>query len=107
MSFNWAEYLSLAEALCGIPVSGPVAGREAQRLKLRDGAAPFRSLGHVSVVPPPYQFVPLIMALRLDPVRLLLALWLWSALAQSPFIHSSGVTCIRDLGHELSAEGIL
>jgi hypothetical protein len=31
MSFNWAEYLSIAEALCGIPVSGPVAGTEAQQ----------------------------------------------------------------------------
>jgi hypothetical protein len=41
----------------------------AARLNLRSGAAPFRSLGRISVVPRPYQFVPLIMALRLDPVR--------------------------------------
>jgi hypothetical protein len=40
---------------------------------LRSGAAPFRSLGRISVTPRPYQFVPLIMALRLDPVRLLIA----------------------------------
>ncbi len=46
---------------------------DAARLKLRSGAAPFRSLGRVSVTPRPYQFVPLIMALRLDPVRLLIA----------------------------------
>jgi SNF2 family DNA or RNA helicase len=45
----------------------------AARLNLRSGAAPFRSLGRISVVPRPYQFVPLIMALRLDPVRLLIA----------------------------------
>src|SRR6267378_1195621 len=31
------------------------------------------SLGRISVTPRPYQFVPLIMALRLDPVRLLIA----------------------------------
>ncbi len=46
---------------------------DAARLNLRSGATPFRSLGRVSVVPRPYQFVPLIMALRLDPVRLLIA----------------------------------
>ena len=28
MSFNWAEYLSIAETLCGMPVSGPPAGIE-------------------------------------------------------------------------------
>ncbi len=46
---------------------------DATRLSLRSGATPFRSLGRLSVVPRPYQFVPLIMALRLDPVRLLIA----------------------------------
>jgi len=46
---------------------------DAARLSLRSGAAPFRSLGRISVTPRPYQFVPLIMALRLDPVRLLIA----------------------------------
>jgi len=46
---------------------------DAARLNLRSGATPFRSLGRLSVVPRPYQFVPLIMALRLDPVRLLIA----------------------------------
>jgi superfamily II DNA or RNA helicase len=43
------------------------------RLTLRDGAGPFRSLGRISVRPRPYQFVPLLMALRLDPVRMLIA----------------------------------
>jgi superfamily II DNA or RNA helicase len=46
---------------------------ESARLLLRDGAAPFRSPGHLSIRPRPYQFVPLIMALRLDTVRLLIA----------------------------------
>jgi hypothetical protein len=41
--------------------------------RLRDGAAPFRSLGHIAVAPRPYQLVPLIMARRLQPVRLLIA----------------------------------
>ena len=45
----------------------------ASRLMLRDGAGPFRSLGRISVRPRPYQFVPLLMALKLDPVRLLIA----------------------------------
>ncbi|WP_298816463.1 helicase-related protein [Chloroflexus sp.] len=46
---------------------------QAARLLLRDGAAPIRSLGHISIRPRLYQFVPLLMALRLDPVRLLIA----------------------------------
>ncbi len=46
---------------------------QAARLALRDGAGPFRSLGRISVRPRAYQFVPLLMALRLDPVRLLIA----------------------------------
>ena len=45
----------------------------AARLLLRDGAAPFRSLGHLSVRPRPYQFVPLLIALRQDTIRLLVA----------------------------------
>ncbi|MBI4516864.1 MAG: DEAD/DEAH box helicase [Deltaproteobacteria bacterium] len=46
---------------------------QAARLTLREGATPFRSLGRVSIRPRTYQFVPLLMALRLDPVRLLIA----------------------------------
>ena len=46
---------------------------QAARLTLREGAAPFRSLGRISIRPRSYQFVPLLMALRLDPVRLLIA----------------------------------
>ena len=43
------------------------------RLTLREGASPLRSLGRISIRPRTYQFVPLLMALRLDPVRLLIA----------------------------------
>lgn len=46
---------------------------EAARLLLREGAAPFRSLGQLSFRPRPYQFVPLLMALRQETVRLLIA----------------------------------
>jgi len=57
--------------------AGDAAGaallRDAARLSLRDGAAPFRSLGRLAVTPRPYQFVPLIMALRQERVRLLIA----------------------------------
>ncbi|PLS68256.1 MAG: helicase [Cyanobacteria bacterium M5B4] len=46
---------------------------DAARLSLRNGAGPFRSLGRLSVYPRPYQIVPLLMALRLETVRLLIA----------------------------------
>lgn len=46
---------------------------QAARLTLREGATPFRSLGRISIRPRAYQFVPLMMALRLDPVRLFIA----------------------------------
>ena len=47
--------------------------RDALQLGFRATAGPFRSLGHISVTPRPYQLVPLLMALKLDPVRLLIA----------------------------------
>ena len=47
--------------------------REAARLSTRAAAGPFRSFGRIAVEPRPYQLVPLMMALRLDPVRLLIA----------------------------------
>lgn len=47
--------------------------RDAVRLGFRASAGPFRSFARISVEPRPYQLVPLLMALRLDPVRLLLA----------------------------------
>jgi hypothetical protein len=37
---------------------------DAARLSLRSGATPFRCLGRLSVTPRPYQFVPLMLALR-------------------------------------------
>ncbi len=46
---------------------------EAARLSFRSGAGPFRSMGRLSFQPRAYQLVPLIMALRLDTVRLLIA----------------------------------
>ena len=45
----------------------------AARLTLWEGATPLRSLGRVSIRPRTYQFVPLLMALRLDPIRMLIA----------------------------------
>ncbi|MGB9863609.1 MAG: helicase-related protein [Candidatus Saccharicenans sp.] len=45
----------------------------AARLSLREGAGPFRSFGKISVRPRAYQLVPLIMSLRLNPVRLFIA----------------------------------
>src|SRR5581483_10418027 len=47
--------------------------RDAVRLGFRSSAGPFRSFGRIAVDPRPYQLVPLLMALRLDPVRLLIA----------------------------------
>ena len=47
--------------------------RDALRLGFRNSAGPFRSLAHIAVEPRPYQLVPLLMALKLDPVRLLIA----------------------------------
>jgi superfamily II DNA or RNA helicase len=47
--------------------------RDALRLKLRAGAGPFRSFGNIAVEPRAYQLVPLLMALKMDAVRLLIA----------------------------------
>lgn len=47
--------------------------RDALLLSLQRGAGPFRSVGQISVEPRAYQLVPLLMALKLDPVRLLIA----------------------------------
>ncbi len=47
--------------------------RDAARLSTRAAAGPFRSFGRIAAEPRPYQLVPLMMALRLDPVRLLIA----------------------------------
>ena len=70
----------LRSATFPLPTPGDVADAagahllwQAARLTLREGAAPFRSLGRISIRPRSYQFVPLLMALGLDPVRLLIA----------------------------------
>lgn len=47
--------------------------RDALRLGFRASAGPFRSFGRIAVTPRPYQLVPLLMALKLDPVRMLIA----------------------------------
>jgi superfamily II DNA or RNA helicase len=47
--------------------------RDAVRLGFRSSAGPFRSFAKLGVEPRPYQLVPLLMALKLDPVRMLIA----------------------------------
>ena len=47
--------------------------RDAVRLGFRSSAGPFRSMADLAVDPRPYQIVPLLMALRMDPVRILIA----------------------------------
>src|SRR6185312_2056576 len=47
--------------------------RDAVRLGFRSSAGPFRSFASIAVEPRPYQLVPLLMALKLEPVRLLIA----------------------------------
>jgi superfamily II DNA or RNA helicase len=68
------------EARFPLPNAGQLGGndaalllRDALVLSLRRGAGPFRSFGQISVAPRAYQLVPLLMALKLDPVRLLVA----------------------------------
>src|SRR5574337_583998 len=46
---------------------------DALQMALRRGAGPFRSFGNIAFEPRTYQFVPLLMALRLDPIRMLIA----------------------------------
>ena len=47
--------------------------RDAAKLSTRAASGPFRSFGRIAVEPRPYQLVPLLMAMKLDPVRLLIA----------------------------------
>jgi len=47
--------------------------RDAVRFGFRSSAGPFRSFGRLAVQPRPYQLVPLLMALKLDPMRMLIA----------------------------------
>ena len=59
-------------ATAGAPSSARLL-RDALRLGFRSSAGPFRSFGRIAVEPRPYQLVPLLMALKLEPVRLLIA----------------------------------
>ncbi len=47
--------------------------RDAARLGFRSSAGPFRSFAKINVEPRPYQLVPLMLALKLDPVRILVS----------------------------------
>lgn len=47
--------------------------RDAVRLSTRSSAGPFRSFGRLAFSPRPYQLVPMLMALKLDSVRMLIA----------------------------------
>ena len=47
--------------------------KDSLRLSLRRGAGPFRGIGRIGFEPRAYQLVPLLMALKLDVVRLLIA----------------------------------
>ena len=47
--------------------------RDAIRLGFRSSAGPFRSFARIAVEPRPYQLVPLLMALKQDTVRILIA----------------------------------
>ena len=47
--------------------------RDAARLSTRSAAGPFRSFARIAAEPRPYQLVPLMMALKLDPIRMLIA----------------------------------
>jgi hypothetical protein len=52
---------------------GALLLRDALVLSMRRGAGPFRSFGQIAIEPRAYQLVPLMMALKLDTVRLLIA----------------------------------
>ena len=72
------EPVSLAQF--PLPHSAQIAGQEAAlllenalMLSLRRGAGPFRSFGQIAIDPRAYQLVPLLMALKQDIVRLLIA----------------------------------
>ena len=74
------EAVPMASAAFGQPTTDQLDTQDAARLladalrlSLRRGAGPFRSAAHLGVEPRAYQLVPLLMALRLDVMRLLIA----------------------------------
>ena len=71
---------NVAPAVFPPPSPAPQAGqdaalllRDALLMSLRRGAGPFRSFGNLALEPRAYQLVPLLMALRQETVRLLVA----------------------------------
>jgi superfamily II DNA or RNA helicase len=66
-SFNWPSPDRRGDALSATLL------RESMRLGFRSSAGPFRSFGSLGVEPRGYQLTPLLMALRQDPIRLLIA----------------------------------
>jgi superfamily II DNA or RNA helicase len=74
------EFSPPAPAIFGAPSSDRIDTQDGARLladglrlSLRRGAGPFRSAAHLGVEPRAYQLVPLMMAMKLSPVRLLIA----------------------------------
>ncbi|TWH43910.1 Superfamily II DNA/RNA helicases, SNF2 family [Dulcicalothrix desertica PCC 7102] len=70
----------ISEAAFPLPLASQVKDHaaaqllmDASRLLLRSGAGPFRCFARLSLSLRPYQVVPLLMALRLDTLRLLIA----------------------------------
>ncbi len=61
------------EPSCSGSQSSALLLRDALLLKLRAGAGPFRCLGNVALEPRPYQLVPLLMALKQEVSRVLIA----------------------------------
>ncbi len=81
---------------------------ESARLAFRNGAGPFRSLAKLSFRPRAYQMIPLIMSLRHEPVRLLVAddvgigktieaLLIVRELLERRIIHRFAVLCLPHL----------
>lgn len=67
-TFDWPD-----ASKHGPDLAGTMLLKDALTLKLKNGAGAFRSFGAISVEPKAYQLVPLLMALRQDTVRLLIA----------------------------------
>lgn len=76
----YTQLETIASATFALPSSTQIGDyrsarllRAAVRLGFRSSAGPFRSFARINVEPRPYQLVPLLMALKQDPVRLLIA----------------------------------
>ena len=74
------EIMPVKPARFDLPADAGIAAQpkaallaDALRMTLRRGAGPFRSAAHLSFEPRTYQLVPLLMALRLETPRLLIA----------------------------------